>query len=651
LQSETSWRRSYRSLACTSEDAIFSRRFYRPVAVRAHLPLNRKRQKSAVSAHPPCGIESLEPRTLFSESATAQIALVSTSGTNANPVFHYNITVTDTGTTNVGTLWFGWLPGNDLLPSLPSAVSNPTGWGNMLTGSHNSTDGTAIEWQAASNAITPGNSLSGFDFTTTDSPAALAANSPSHPIYPATMSFVYSGPAFSDAGFELVATPPAANAASITSLASSNTATTTGASVTFTATIASATGSGPVPTGTVIFTQDGNTLGSSSVLPNGTAALTTSVLPAGADHITATYGGDSNYTGSASSPLTETITPPANAIATMTALQATAPSVAPGSPVTFTATVVPGSAGPAPTGIVIFTENGSTLGSAPVQSNGIATLSTSSLDAGSDSIVAAYGGDAVYANSASAPLAEAIVAPAAIVPTIAKSTLPTSLVAGQAVNGSVTVDLTDQSGAIVKGKSTVEIFASTTGAIDGSSTLLAQASHILVITTARPSVLTLPIHIRAGELSAGAYMLFAREIDPSQTASDSPAGPALTAAAPFIALAETLVRSTLPSSATSNAKTAGAVTLDLTNTGDITTTGVTTISLQATPSGVLDASAIQLASATFPQRIHAGKSARATIAFKQLPTIAAGAYTIVAKVVDANGDVSSVLVGPMTITA
>jgi hypothetical protein len=566
-------------------------------------------------------------------------------------VFHYDITVTDTGTTNIGTLWFAWIPGNDLLPSLPSVVSNPTGWGNMLTGSHNSADGTAIEWQATSNAITPGGSLSGFDFTTTDSPAALAANSPSHPIYRATTAFVYSGAAFSDAGFELVPTPPVTTAASSTTLASSKPATTTGASVTFTATVAPASGSGPVPTGTVTFTQDGSTLGSSSVQSNGTAALTTSVLPAGADHITATYGGDSNYTGSASAPLTETITPPPNAIATTTALLSSASSVAPGSAVTFTATVLPASAGPAPTGIVTFTENGSTLGSAPVQSNGAATFSSSSLDAGSDSIVATYGGDAVYANSASSPLTEAIVAPAAIVPSIAKSTLPASVVAGQAINGSVTVDLTNQSAAIVKEKSSVEIFASTTGAIDGSSTLLAQASHILVITTARPSALALPIHIRAGELAAGTYMLFAREIDPSQTASDSSAGPALNAAAPFIALAETLVRSTLPSSAASNAKTAGTVTLNLTNTGNITTTGVTTISLQATTSGVLDASAIQLTSATLPLRIHASKSARATISLKQLPSIAAGGYTIVAKVVDANGDVSSVLVGPMSITA
>ena len=627
-----------------------SRTLYRSLTARANLLFNSKRQRLTVSRNSRFGVERLEPRTLFSESATAQIALVSTSGTNANPVFHYDITVTDTGTTNVGTLWFGWLPGNDLLPSLPSAVSNPTGWGNMLTGTHNSTDGTAIEWQATSNAITPGQSLSGFDFTTLDSPAALAAHSPSHPIYPATLSFVYSGPAFSDAGFELVATPPATTAASITSLASSNTTTTTGAPVTFTATVASATGSGAVPTGTVIFTQDGNTLGSSSVQPNGTAVLTTSVLPAGADHITATYGGDSNYTGSASAPLTETITPPPNAIATTIALQTSASSVAPGAPVTFTATIIPASAGPAPTGIVMFTENGITLGSAAVQTNGAATFNTSSLDAGSHSIVATYGGDAVYANSASAPLTEAIVAPAAIVPSIAKSTLPAAVVAGQAASGSVTVDLANQSTAVVKGKSTVEIFASTTGAIDASSTLLAETSHTSVLATARPAALTLPIHLKAGELAAGAYMLFAREIDPSQVTSDSAAGPALTAAAPFIALAETLVRSTLPSSAASAGKAAGTVTLNISNTGNITTTGVTAISLQATASGILDSSAVQLVGVSLPLRIHPGKAARATIALKQLPAIAAGSYAIVAKLVDANGGISSVLVGPMTIT-
>src|SRR5206468_5637695 len=75
-------------------------------------------------------IEALESRTLLSVglAATAQLKLLSTTGTTQSPVYHYDITVTDTGSTNVGTFWFGWIPGFNFLPATPSAASSPSGW-------------------------------------------------------------------------------------------------------------------------------------------------------------------------------------------------------------------------------------------------------------------------------------------------------------------------------------------------------------------------------------------------------------------------------------------------------------------------------------------------------------------------------------------
>src|SRR4051812_29291860 len=81
--------------------------------------------------------EPLESRTLLSESASAQLNLVSTTGTQANPVFHYDITVTDTGTTNIGTFWFSWVREVFFPPPVPTAVSSPAGWSASLTGSGN----------------------------------------------------------------------------------------------------------------------------------------------------------------------------------------------------------------------------------------------------------------------------------------------------------------------------------------------------------------------------------------------------------------------------------------------------------------------------------------------------------------------------------
>ncbi len=82
-----------------------------------------------------------------------------------------------------------------------------------------------------------------------------------------------------------------------------------------------------------------------------------------------------------------------------------------GQPVTFTATVT-GPAGVTPTGMVTFTDNGTILGSAPPNAAGVATLATSSLVIGSNSVTASYGGAAGLASSASAQPAVVSVAQA-----------------------------------------------------------------------------------------------------------------------------------------------------------------------------------------------------------------------------------------------
>ncbi|MDQ6836787.1 MAG: Ig-like domain repeat protein, partial [Actinomycetota bacterium] len=95
-----------------------------------------------------------------------------------------------------------------------------------------------------------------------------------------------------------------------------STASTFGAPVSLTATVESSPAGG-APTGTVTFTDGTTTLGTanlSGTFPD-TATLTTSALPAGTDHITATYNGDTNNTASpASAPITVNVAKAAQAI-------------------------------------------------------------------------------------------------------------------------------------------------------------------------------------------------------------------------------------------------------------------------------------------------------------------------------------------------
>ena len=137
----------------------------------------------------------------MSEAASATV-----SGTLAGGAYQYSATLNDTGTTTIGTFWFAWVPGEDFLDVSPTNIVTPAGWTAIVT--HvGAGDGYAIQYKAtaAASYLQPGASLSGFGFTSTETPAQLAGNSPFFPTTPETTSFVYSGAPFSDPGFDLTA--------------------------------------------------------------------------------------------------------------------------------------------------------------------------------------------------------------------------------------------------------------------------------------------------------------------------------------------------------------------------------------------------------------------------------------------------------------
>ncbi len=100
-----------------------------------------------------------------------------------------------------------------------------------------------------------------------------------------------------------VSTAPTASAMAITAPFTNPYSALPGNTVSFTVTIGFA-GVG-IPTGTVTFATGTTTLGTASVVPAAggvfTASFSTTALPVGTDLITATYSGDANYVGSATS--------------------------------------------------------------------------------------------------------------------------------------------------------------------------------------------------------------------------------------------------------------------------------------------------------------------------------------------------------------
>jgi hypothetical protein len=99
-------------------------------------------------------------------------------------------------------------------------------------------------------------------------------------------------------------------ATTVLSIGSSDDPSTRGQPITFTASVFPATGSGV--TGTVTFSYNGTVIGTADV-SNGQATLTTASLPIGTGSVTATYGGDATFGGSAAtSPWSQEVDPGAS---------------------------------------------------------------------------------------------------------------------------------------------------------------------------------------------------------------------------------------------------------------------------------------------------------------------------------------------------
>lgn len=189
-----------------------------------------------------------------------------------------------------------------------------------------------------------------------------------------------------------------------TTLASSPNPSKFGQSVTFTASVSVTPPGSGTPTGTVTFKDGQTTLGTGDLDSSGQATFTTSALSVGSHSITAEYGGDSNFNGSTSAALAQTVE---KADTEVSLASSPNPSTS-GQSVTFTATVSAASGAGSPTGTVTFKDGATTLGTGTLDSSGKATLTTSTLAVGSHSITAEYGRSSSFNPSTSAVLTQTV---------------------------------------------------------------------------------------------------------------------------------------------------------------------------------------------------------------------------------------------------
>jgi len=154
-------------------------------------------------------------------------------------------------------------------------------------------------------------------------------------------------------------------------------------------------------TGTITVTESDTTVATGTVSNGGAVMTTTSPLTAGSHLFTATYSPASSSAGTYLSS-TATLTVIAQ-IPTSISVTFSSTTVTFGSPITVKATVVASgaasSSSPALSGNVIFYDNGKTINTLPLGSNGTVSFNSTAFSVGTHEISATYVGNTYYLSS------------------------------------------------------------------------------------------------------------------------------------------------------------------------------------------------------------------------------------------------------------
>lgn len=159
----------------------------------------------------------------------------------------------------------------------------------------------------------------------------------------------------------------------------------------------------PLPSGAVVFHDNGGVIGSAAV--TGDSAVFSKAFTVGGKHsLVASYGGDTHWLGSVSDVVIQQVK-----TGSQTLLATNVNPSVPGQTVVLTAAVSPSPGVGIPTGSVTFQQDTVVIGTVPLVA-GVAQISLSSLALGSYLFVGRYSGDSTFVPSASTPLLQHVFA-------------------------------------------------------------------------------------------------------------------------------------------------------------------------------------------------------------------------------------------------
>ena len=174
-------------------------------------------------------------------------------------------------------------------------------------------------------------------------------------------------------------------------------------------------------------------------------------------------------------------------------------------------------------------------------------------------------------------------------PIVAHSSLAGTVVAGTALNGVETVNLTNSGTAAERGAVVVNIFASPDGTVDDSALLVATLKRQVKINVNQTLLLRLKIPSLPSSLEAGTYALLAQALD-SLDVTDAASGPTIQVVAPFVSLSASLDAVT---PIVIKAGKSGSINVTITDNGNIPADGNALIEIGLSTDGQSEAVALK----------------------------------------------------------
>ena len=186
----------------------------------------------------------------------------------------------------------------------------------------------------------------------------------------------------------------------------------------------------------------------------------------------------------------------------------------------------------------------------------------------------------------------------------------------------------------------MKLYATIGGEVSPDSIVLASTRRVSTFKSGKIVTLAMPIKSLPSTLVGGTYTLVAQAVDPTGVLTTLAIGPAVAVSGPMIALSESFAKLVLPPAVVAGSKTKVAAVIKIINTGNILSRGNTAISLYASPDGTV-AGGTLIKTVLRKLAIRAGKSISVSIPLDAYPSVADGACSIVAQVIDPLSQASS----------